>query len=63
MSVVMCSNYRCNKLVDTDFDDYDFEHDLCTECTEPYILDSHVGSPMEEWDKIEIERKKSETTK
>jgi hypothetical protein len=31
MSVIMCS--KCDKVVDTDFKDYDFDNDLCEECS------------------------------
>ena len=32
MSVMRCP--ECEKMVDTDFVDYDFDRDMCTECAE-----------------------------
>jgi hypothetical protein len=31
MSVMRCS--KCEKDIDTDFDDYDFKRDMCVECS------------------------------
>lgn len=44
MSVMMCS--RCDKVVDTDFEEYDFVLDMCEACS--IIVETTKGKPVDE---------------